>query len=189
MLTSVSVLMIRCQKRGERAQRVHPALFPIPAHMPPQFIIDLAGIDLDRVLYDQDEVRKVNPQRGDMEQLDAIVHVHPEKGEIIGYKDIRDNEFWVAGHIPGRPLFPGVLMIEAAAQVASFYTKKVMNWEGFIGFGGVDKVKFRLPVTPGVRMYILGKKLWDRHRRVGCAMQGVINGNLIFEAEITGTRF
>jgi 3-hydroxyacyl-[acyl-carrier-protein] dehydratase len=156
--------------------------------MPPQFILNLTGIDLNRVLYDQEAIRKVNPQRGDMEQLNAIVHVDPEKGEIIGYKDVKDNEFWVAGHIPGRPLFPGVLMIEAAAQVASFYTNQVMKWDGFTGFGGVDKVKFRQPVHPGVRMYILGHKLWDRHRRVGCAMQGVVDGNLVFEAEITGAR-
>ena len=84
--------------------------------MPPTSLFDMTGIDLDRVLYDREAIRACNPQRGDMEMLDAIVHAKPESGQIIGYKDIRPDEFWVQGHIPGRPLFPGVLMIEAAAQ-------------------------------------------------------------------------
>jgi 3-hydroxyacyl-[acyl-carrier-protein] dehydratase len=157
--------------------------------MPPQLLFDIAAIDLNRILYDQEAIREANPQRGDMEMLHAIVHAEGKTGEIVGYKDIRDNEFWVPGHIPGRPLFPGVLMIEAGAQLASFYTKKIMGWEGFIGFGAVDGVKFRAPVTPGCRMYILGKKMWERHSRVGCKVQGIVNGNMVFEADITGAKF
>ena len=101
--------------------------------MPPPLLYDLSGIDLNRVLFDQEAIRQANPQRGDMEQLNAIVYAEPELGRIVGYKDVRDNEFWVAGHIPGRPLFPGVLMIEAGAQLASFYTRKYAGWKGFIG--------------------------------------------------------
>ena len=157
--------------------------------MPPQFIFDISSLDLDRIVYDQEAVREANPQRGDMEMLNAITHARPEQGEIAGYKDIRDNEFWIPGHIPGRPLFPGVMMIEAGAQLASFYTRKFIGWDGFIGFGGVDAVKFRAPVSPGCRMYLLGKKLWERHRRVCCNVQGIVNGNLVFEAQITGAQF
>ena len=157
--------------------------------MPPQFLFDLSTIDLNRILFDQEAIREANPQRGDMEMLNAIVHAVPERGEIAGYKDVRDNEFWIPGHIPGRPLFPGVMMIEAGAQLASFYTRKFIGWTGFIGFGGVDGVKFRNPVSPGVRMYLLGKKLWERHRRVCCNVQGIVEGNLVFEAQITGAQF
>jgi 3-hydroxyacyl-[acyl-carrier-protein] dehydratase len=64
-----------------------------------------------------------------------------------------------------------------------------MGWEGFTGFGGVDGVKFRAPVSPGVRMYILGKKLWLRHGRVCCAVQGIVNGNIVVEAQIIGVQF
>src|SRR5688572_14088532 len=104
--------------------------------MPPQLLYDISGIDLNKVLFDQEAIRLVNPQRGDMEHLNAIVHVSAERGEIIGYKDVRDDEFWVPGHIPGRPLLPGVIMIEAAAQVSAFFTSKILEWTGFIGFGG-----------------------------------------------------
>ena len=82
----------------------------------------------------------------------AVIWSKPEDGLIIGYKDVRPDEFWVSGHIPGRPLLPGVLMIEAGAQLASFYTRTYVGWKGFIGFGGVDEVKFRMQVPPGVRM-------------------------------------
>jgi len=156
--------------------------------MPPQLLIDLATIDLNHVLFDQEAIRAANPQRGDMEMLNAIVHAKPEEGQIIGYKDVRDDEFWVHGHIPGRPLFPGVLMIEAGAQLASFYTRKFLNLDGFIGFGAVDNVKFRGQVVPGNRLYVVGKKTWYRHRRVGCDIQGLVDGNLVFEAQVTGVQ-
>ncbi len=155
--------------------------------MPPQLLYDISLIDLNHVLFDQDAIRQCNPQRGDMEQLNGIVHVDASLGRIVGYKDVRDDEFWVAGHIPGRPLLPGVLMIEAGAQLASFYTRKFINWKGFIGFGGAEEIRFRQPVVPGCRMYLIGLKLWERHHRVGCKVQGLVNGALVFEALIIGT--
>lgn len=157
--------------------------------MPPATIIDLTGIDLNRILYDQEGVRAVNPQRGDMEMLNAIVYADAERGEIIGYKDVKADEFWVPGHIPGRPLFPGVLMIETAAQVASFYTKEFMKLEGFIGFGAVDGVKFRGQVLPGHRLYMLCKKTGFRHKRIVSDVQGIVDGNIVFEGVVTGVQF
>ena len=154
--------------------------------MPPSLLFDISSIDLDAVLYDQEAIRQVNPHRGDMEHLNGIVYVDENEHRLIGYKDIRADEFWVPGHIPGRPLFPGVLMIEAGAQLASFYTKAIMKWPGFTGFGGVDAVKFRQQVTPPCRMYLLGQRTWARHQRVQCKVQGIINGAIVFEGDITG---
>ena len=156
--------------------------------MPPSLLFDISGIDLNKLLYGPEEIRKYNQQRGDMEHLNGIVYADLEKGHVIGFKDVRHDEFWVAGHVPGRPLLPGVLMIEAAAQLASFYTKAYLKWDGFLGFGGVDECKFRLPVLPGNRMYILGRQVWARHRRLCCDMQGLVNGNLIFQCQVTGTQ-
>src|SRR4029078_853634 len=111
--------------------------------MPPQLLFDISKIDLNRILYTQEQVREANPQRGHMEMLNAISFVKQEAGEEAGYKDVREDEFWVPGHIPGRPLFPGVLMVEAAAQLASFYTKKFIQWPGFIGFGAASDCRLR----------------------------------------------
>jgi len=104
--------------------------------MPPQYLFDLSTIDLNRILYDQEAIRKINPQRGQMEHLNAVVHMDVPNAQIVGYKDVRDDEFWVDGHIPGRPLLPGVIMIEAAAQLAAFFTHYLCGWDGFVGFGG-----------------------------------------------------
>lgn len=155
--------------------------------MPPRLLYDLSTIDLNKVLFDQETIREANPQRGDMEHLNAIVYVEHSLGRIVGYKDVRDDEFWVPGHIPGRPLLPGVIMIEAAAQLASFYTRKFVGWTGFIGFGGLEDCKFRAVVTPGQRLYIVGQKVWERHGRIFCNIQGVVAGNVVFECSIIGT--
>lgn len=156
--------------------------------MPPSFLFDLASIDLSATQFGPEQIRELNPQRGDMEHLNAIVWADSTKGQILGRKDVGENEFWIPGHIPGRPLLPGVLMLEAAAQVASFYTKKYVGWPGFIGFGGLGETKFRAEVKPGQTLYILTQLVSHRHRRITCQSQGVVNGNLVFETSIVGTQ-
>jgi 3-hydroxyacyl-[acyl-carrier-protein] dehydratase len=121
-----------------------------------------------------------------MEHLNGINWLDAASGLIVGHKNVRPDEFWVAGHIPGRPLLPGVIMIEAAAQLSSYYVKAVLKWEGFIGFGGVEDCKFRQQVLPGCRMYLLAKELNTRHRRITSAVQGLVNGQLVFETKIIG---
>jgi 3-hydroxyacyl-[acyl-carrier-protein] dehydratase len=163
--------------------------FPVASiAMPPQFLFDISGIDLTKVVYDQQAIRAANPQRGHMEHLNAVVWTDPAAGRIVGYKDVRLDEFWVDGHIPGRPLLPGVIMIECGAQLASFYTRTFCGWTGFIGFSAADGVKFRQQVSPGCRLYLLGEKQWERHRRILSHVQGVADGRLVFEAQITGVR-
>lgn len=157
--------------------------------MVPQLIFDITSIDLDRIQHGVDTIEKINPHRGHMRMLDGVIHMSDGCDEVIAFKDIRDDEFWVDGHIPGRPLFPGVLMIEAAAQLASFLTKHHLRedqQEGFIGFVGAEGVKFRGQAQPGVRLVLLSKILQLRHRQCLCASQGLIDGNLMFEATIRG---
>jgi len=104
----------------------------------------------------------------------------------VAWRDVRDDEFWVPGHIPGRPLFPGVLMIEAAAQLASFMVLRRLPDHDFLGFAGVDDVKFRGQVVPGDRLYVLMEQTEFRRRRCICNTQGLVRGEIVFEATITG---
>jgi 3-hydroxyacyl-[acyl-carrier-protein] dehydratase len=156
--------------------------------MPPQFLFDISDFDLSKIVSDQEAIRAYNPQRGDMEMLNGIVYEDSANHRLVGFKDVREDEFWVAGHIPGRPLLPGVLMIETAAQLASYYARKIVGWEGFVGFGGVDECRFRAQVAPPCRLYVLGQRIWERKNVICCKQQGMIAGKLIFEATIIGAR-
>ena len=153
--------------------------------MPAEPLIPMDRWNLEKVLFGPEEIRKTNAQRFEMEHLDAVTLLDTAAQEIVGYKDVRADEFWVPGHIPGRPIFPGVLMIEAAAQVARFGTLMRLK-DRFMGFAGVDEVKFRGQVVPGDRLILLGFETDFRPRRVVCQGQGWVNGNLVFEAKITG---
>lgn len=140
----------------------------------------------DHPMFSVEDLEQVNPHRGIMRLLDRVIWENDEHNKAVGYRDIHDDEFWVPGHIPGRPLFPGVLMIEAAAQLASFVTIRKMPGVDFMGFVGVDDVKFRGQVTPGARLVILCDQIEFRPRRSICKTQGWVNGGLAFEGVIVG---
>lgn len=154
--------------------------------MPQEILIDLSTLDLNKSIVDMDEIRAIIPHRFEMEQINGIIKFDPEQKIIVGYKDVSNNEFWVRGHIPGRPLMPGVLMLEAAAQLCTYYYKKTTQDDRFLGFGGVDKVKFRGKVVPGDKIILIAKNKELRSRRAVFDTQGVVNGNLVFEGVIIG---
>ena len=161
--------------------------------MPPALLFDLSNIDLTgEPVYGREAIEKVNPQRFEMQQLDAILWYDKDKSQILGYKDVTDNEFWVRGHIPERPLMPGVIMIEAAAQLSSFFLKEVFQEPGFIGFAGIENAKFRSVIEPGQKLYMLGQiikyKKRGRRTHVETQVQGVVNGTMVFETVVAGMR-
>jgi 3-hydroxyacyl-[acyl-carrier-protein] dehydratase len=154
--------------------------------MSPQPLVDLSGVDFDSVEMSIEEVRKYNPQRFEMEQLDGVICVDLDGGYAVAYRDIREDAFWVRGHIPGRPLLPGVLMIESAAQLSSLYYKIITKDDRFLGFGGVENVRFRGAVAPGQRVIIVSKVLEVKSRKAVFETQGLVDGKIVFEARIIG---
>ena len=132
--------------------------------MPPPLLVDLQGIDLGRLEVTREEICEVNPHRFEMAQLDGIIKYAPEQGYAIGLRNVTDQEFWVRGHIPGRPLMPGVLMLETAAQLCTYYYKRVTQDPRFLGFGGRE----------------------IRSIRAVFDTQGLVDGRMVFEAIITG---
>jgi 3-hydroxyacyl-[acyl-carrier-protein] dehydratase len=155
--------------------------------MPPEFHYDPAALDLERILIDQEGIRAVNPQRFEMEQLNAIVHIDKEQHVIAGYKDVSPQEFWTRGHMPGYPLMPGVIMCEAAAQLCAYYTSTRGLLQGdFIGFGGLENVRFRGTVRPGDRFVVIGKATRLHRRQTIFNVQGFVGSKLVFHADVIG---
>ena len=156
--------------------------------MPPRFIVDLDKIDLNRIQIPMEEVRKVNAQRFEMEQLDGIIHFNKAERWIVGVKNVRNDEFWVRGHIPGRPLLPGVVIVEAAAQLCTycFRVSLSLGEDIFLGFAGLNNVKFRGIVVPGDKLIVMAKNMDMRPRRAIFETQAVVGDRLVYEGEITG---
>lgn len=154
--------------------------------MPPQPLIDVSRIDPDKVAVTREGIYQVIPHRYEFQQLSGIYFIDYEKHELAGFRDVRDDEFWVRGHIPGRPLFPGVLMIETAAQLVGYWATSQTPDKGFLGFAGVDGVKFRGQVVPGQRLVMVGKLIDINPRRCIGAVQAFVEGKQVFEGQITG---
>lgn len=155
--------------------------------MPPVALVDPASIDTSRILFDTEKIREGNPQRFEMEQLTAIVHFDPEQHLIVGYKDVGYDEFWVRGHMPGFPLMPGVLICEAAAQLCSYFCHLIsLADDGFLGFGGLEDVRFRGPVVPGDRLIMISKAARLNRRQSVFDTQGFVGTNLVFHGKVIG---
>lgn len=158
--------------------------------MPPKELLDRSKIDPSHVFADIEAIRAVNPQRHEFEQLSRICYFDEPAGEVAGVLDVPPEPWWGRGHVPGRPLMPGVLMLESLAQVCSWAVHQVIDGSKhpgkIFGFGGIDKVKFRGAVFPPAEFLILAKAVDIRTRRAVMDTQGWIGDKLIVEAQITG---
>ncbi len=159
--------------------------------MPPPLIIDTRSMDLKETLLSRERIyRDILPQRHEFELLDGVCYLDLKCHKLISYCDIREDPWWARGHVPGRPLMPGVLMLEAAAQTATIGAAledlEAYKQKGFMGFGGVDQCKFRDAIVPPARLYVLAVCVENRPRRFVCLTQGIADGRMVFEAKITG---
>jgi UDP-3-O-[3-hydroxymyristoyl] N-acetylglucosamine deacetylase / 3-hydroxyacyl-[acyl-carrier-protein] dehydratase len=132
-----------------------------------------------------DEIMKVLPHRYPFLLVDRILELE-EKKRIVGLKNVTMNEPFFQGHFPGHPIMPGVLIIEAMAQVGGILLMgQIEGYESkVVYFMSLDNVKFRRPVKPGDQLRFELDIL--QIRGMVCKMRGVakVDGEVVCEADM-----
>jgi UDP-3-O-[3-hydroxymyristoyl] N-acetylglucosamine deacetylase/3-hydroxyacyl-[acyl-carrier-protein] dehydratase len=137
---------------------------------------------------DSEEIMQILPHRYPFLMVDRIIGFEGET-KCIGMKSVTINEPFFAGHFPGHPVMPGVMQVEAMAQVASLLLFKLAKTTGRIGyFMSADDVKFRKPVFPGDTMFIHAELTKHRGERLAKAKcHCVVNDAVVSEGELMFT--
>ncbi len=149
-------------------------------------LLDLSAIDLSARLRSKADIESFLPHRGQMSLLDAVIWEHPEQLRAVAIMHVRDDAFWVPGHFPGHPTFPGVMMIEAGAQLACYEFMARKCGPTLVAFLRIENAAFRAAVAPGDDLYLLCHEAKIGRRQFSSDIQGVVRGQLAFEARISG---
>ena len=135
---------------------------------------------------DIDAIMKILPHRYPFLLVDRVVELEPQK-YAVGYKNITMNDNFFPGHFPQRPIMPGVLQIEAMAQLGGIVMMDPENPAENFFFGGIDCCKFRRPVVPGDTL-MMRVELTKFNKRFGVAKmtaKGYVGKALAVEADLT----
>ncbi|MFP4133537.1 MAG: 3-hydroxyacyl-ACP dehydratase FabZ [Halothece sp.] len=123
-----------------------------------------------KTVYTVEEIQELLPHRYPFALVDRIIEYVPGE-RAVGLKNVTCNEPHFQGHIPNRPIMPGVLIVEAMAQVGGVVLTQLPEVKGsFFAFAGIDKIRFRRPVVPGDQL-IMNVELLSFKRGFG-KMQG-----------------
>lgn len=156
---------------------------------PAEAFVDLSTIDLTRNMLSRKDIEGFIPHRDIMLMLDGVVWHKPDWTLGVAVKHIRSDEFWTNGHIPGRPILPGVLMVEAGAQLASILYHARVKTDKFAGFTRIENTAFRGMVVPGDTLYFISREVKFSQRRFVADIQGIVDNKLVFESRVTGMLF
>jgi 3-hydroxyacyl-[acyl-carrier-protein] dehydratase len=131
-----------------------------------------------------EDIQKLLPHRYPFLLVDRIIEFVPNKS-ATGIKNVTFNEPFFQGHFPDRPIMPGVLIVEAMAQVGGIVLRHLPGMENQLSlFAGIDKVRFRRPVVPGDRLTITTELLVSRKRFGKMHGRAEVDGQLACEGEL-----
>jgi len=138
-----------------------------------------------KTTFDVREIHSLLPHRYPFALVDRIIDYVPGE-KAVGIKNVTFNEPFFPGHIPDFPLMPGVLMVEAMAQVGGIILVQLPEMSGkFFAFAGIDKVRFRRPVTPGDRLTMTVELLSLKQNRIAKMQgKGEVDGQLAVKGEM-----
>lgn len=126
------------------------------------------------------------PHRYPFVLVDRILHMAVGH-EIVGLKNVTYNEQFFQGHFPGKPVMPGVLILEGLAQagaVMAYYANQDAVGEKIMFFAGIDKARFRRPVVPGDQLIYKLKLLKTKRSIWVMEAKAYVDENLVAEAEL-----
>jgi len=132
------------------------------------------------------EIMSILPHAYPFLLVDRIIEIELGK-RIVGLKNVTFNEPFFPGHFPGRPIMPGVLIVEAMAQTAGILVFNSLPREHFktpVYFLGIDNVRFRKPVIPGDQLRLELEITKHRQSIWGFKGKALVEGNLVAEAEL-----
>lgn len=132
-----------------------------------------------------EEIRELLPHRYPFALVDRIIDYVPGH-KAVGLKNVTINEPFFPGHIPNRPLMPGVLIVESMAQVGGVILTQLPGMKGkFFAFAGIDKTRFRRPVVPGDQLIMTVELLSFKMGKIA-KMQGEarVDGQLVAQGEM-----
>jgi 3-hydroxyacyl-[acyl-carrier-protein] dehydratase len=132
-----------------------------------------------------EEIRQLLPHRYPFALVDRIIDYVPGQ-KAVGLKNVTINEPFFPGHIPNRPLMPGVLIVESMAQVGGVILTQLPGMTGkFFAFAGIDKTRFRRPVVPGDQLIMTVELLSFKMSKIA-KMQGEarVDGQLVAQGEM-----
>ena len=138
-----------------------------------------------KTVFTAEEIHAMLPHRYPFAMVDRIIDYVPGK-MAIGLKNVSFNEPHFQGHFPGKPIMPGVLIIEAMAQVGGVVLTQMADVQaGLFMFAGIDNVRFRRPVVPGDQLVMTVELLSVKARRFG-KMRGraEVDGQLACEGDL-----
>ncbi len=138
-----------------------------------------------KTVYGITEIMKFLPHRYPFLLVDRIVELEPRK-RIVGLKNVTINEQFFQGHFPGAPVMPGVLIIEAMAQVAGvmIYRDLPDREKKLIYFTGIENARFRRPVVPGDQLRIEMELLSRRNNFGKSQGRATVDGKLVADAAV-----
>ncbi len=153
-----------------------------------KFLLDIEGIDLSATLADRDAMFQTIPHRHEMALLDRIVWANETGLGGIAAMKIKGDEFWVRGHFPNQPMLPGVLMVEAGAQLSCYLYNLRQETPQIAAFLRIENAAFRRSVTVGEELFLLCDVVKASDRRFISEIQGIVDDQVCFEARISGMR-